>query len=152
MSTTKRGRILVTDDEPEIREFMQQLLSAEGYEIATACDGSECIRMAMQFNPDLVLMDFKMPKMDGLEATRLLRQQPAARNVRIIIMTTFDTREQLEASIIAGADDFLAKPINLTELQVRVRSIFKVKNMTDEVERLGAYIKSIETLRAQAAL
>ena len=152
MSDVKRGRILVADDEPRIREFLYQILTAEGFEVITAADGEESVRLAIAEKPDLLLTDSKMPKMDGIESCRQLRANAATRQIRIIVMTTFDTREHLEESILAGADDFLAKPLNLTELQVRVRSNFKVKNMADEVERLGAYIKSVETLRQQAAL
>ena len=148
MSEEKKSKILVVDDEPNIREFLHSVLTEDGYEVITASDGLEALSIAVEQQPDLVLLDIMMPNLDGMETCRRLRAQPATRNVRIIILTAYNQRERLEESIRAGADDFLGKPVDLTELRVRIRSMLKVKDMTDEAERLEAYIQSMKSLRA----
>jgi two-component system cell cycle response regulator len=147
----KKPKVLCVDDEPSIRELLHHLLTAEGYEVVTAGDGMEALAVAQKEQPDLILLDIMMPKLDGMETCRRLRQEPATRNVRVIILTAYDMRERLEEAITAGADDFLGKPIDLTELRIRVRSMLSVKSMQDEVERLEAYIKSMKDLRAHPA-
>ncbi|MEI6085530.1 MAG: response regulator [Verrucomicrobiota bacterium] len=88
--------------------------------------------------------------MDDLETCRQIRANPATSQTRIIILTAYDSRDRLEESIVAGADDFLGKPVDLTELQVRINSMLKVKDLQDEAERLEAYIKSMHDLRPPA--
>jgi putative two-component system response regulator len=151
MSEGKRTKILVVDDEPALRELMHQLLTEQGHVAVTAADGREALAVAERERPDLILLDIAMPVLDGLETCRQLRARPATRDIRIIMMTAYDSRDRLEDSIVAGADDFIGKPVNLTELQVRIGSMLKVKDMADEVARLEAYIKSLDQLRAQAA-
>ena len=92
-----------------------------------------------------------MPSLNGMETCKRLRERPTTRNIRIIILTAYDTRDRLEEAIAAGADDFLGKPIDLTELRIRVRSMLRVKDMHDEADRLEAYIKSMKALRAGVA-
>ena len=147
MSDTTKSTILVVDDEPYIREFLHQVLTDEGYRVVTAGDGAEALVVAEHEKPDLILLDIRMPNLDGMEACQELRKRPVTKNCRIIMLTAFDTRDRLEESIVAGADDFLGKPVDLTELQVRVRSMLKVKDMADEVDRLEAYIKAMQDLR-----
>jgi DNA-binding response OmpR family regulator len=151
MSEAKQTKILVVDDEPSIREFLYQILTDEGHEVFTAGDGREALPIAVEKQPDLILLDIAMPNMNGMETCRQLRERPTTRHIRIIMLTAYDSRDRLEESIVAGADDFLGKPVNLAELQVRIGSMLKVKDMQDEVERLEAYIKSMNDLRAQAA-
>jgi len=146
-----KTKILVVDDEPSIREFLHEILTDEGHQVFTASDGREALLMAVKEQPDLILLDIMMPHMDGMETCRQLRERPTTRHIRIIMLTAYDSRDRLEESIVAGADDFLGKPVNLAELQVRVGSMLKVKDMQDEVERLEAYIKSMNDLRAHPA-
>jgi putative two-component system response regulator len=150
MANTVVAKILVVDDEPYIREFLHQVLTDDGYTVVTAGDGEEALLVAEREKPDLILLDIKMPKLDGMATCQELRKRPVTKNCRIIMLTAFDTRDRLEESIVSGADDFLGKPVDLTELQVRVRSMLKVKDMADEVDRLEAYIKSMKDLREQA--
>jgi DNA-binding response OmpR family regulator len=152
MADPRKPKILVTDDEVYIREFLHQVLTDEGYEVVTAADGVEALVVAEREKPDLILLDIKMPNLDGLDTCKELRKRPVTKNCRIIMLTAFDTRDRLEESIVAGADDFLGKPVDLTELQVRVRSMLKVKDMADEVDRLEAYIKSMQELRDRSSV
>jgi DNA-binding response OmpR family regulator len=150
MSDTKPAKILVVDDEPAIREYLKMVLTEQGYTVLTAPDGREALPLAVQEQPDLILLDIFMPYLDGIETLKRLRERPTTRNLRVIILTAYDTRDRLEDSIVAGADDFLSKPINLTELRIRVSSMLKVKGMTDEVERLETYINSMKEMRRGA--
>ena len=151
MSDAKKSKILVVDDEPYIREFLRSVLTDEGYEVITASDGREALPIAVTEQPNLILLDIMMPDLNGMETCKQLRERPTTRNIRIIMLTGYDTRDRLEESILAGADDFLGKPVDITELRIRVRSMLKVNDMNDEVERLAAYITSMKELRASSA-
>jgi len=142
-----RARILVVDDEAAIRDYETALLSELGHEVLTAADGAEALRLAREKQPHLVLLDIMMPELSGIEVCRQLRADPRTRDIRVIVVSAVDAKRALEESIIAGADDFLAKPIHALELMVRVRSILRVRNITDEEERLEAYVKNLQAMR-----
>jgi CheY-like chemotaxis protein len=142
-----RARILVVDDEPAIREYVTSLLSELGHEILVAADGVEALRLARERQPHLVLLDIMMPELSGIEVCRQLRADPRTREIRVIVVSAVDAKRALEESIIAGADDFLAKPIHALELMVRVRSILRVRNIPDDEERLEAYVKNLQAMR-----
>ncbi len=142
-----RARILVVDDEPAIREYETTLLSELGHEVLVAADGAEALELARTKQPHLVLLDIMMPELSGIEVCRQLRADPRTRDIRVIVVSAVDAKRALEESIIAGADDFLAKPIHALELMVRVRSILRVRNIPDEEERLEAYVKNLQAMR-----
>ena len=142
-----RARILVVDDEAAIREYETSLLSELGHEVLAAADGAEALRLARERRPHLVLLDIMMPELSGIEVCRQLRADPRTRDVRIIMVSAVDAKRALEESIIAGADDFLAKPVHALELMVRVRSILRVRNIPDDGERLEAYVKNLQVMR-----
>ncbi|MGO9244017.1 MAG: response regulator [Verrucomicrobiia bacterium] len=142
-----RARILVVDDEPAIREYETALLSELGHEVLVAADGTEALELARAQRPHLVLLDIMMPELSGIEVCRQLRADPRTRDIRVIVVSAVDAKRALEESIIAGADDFLAKPIHALELMVRVRSILRVRNIPDEEERLEAYVKNLQAMR-----
>ncbi len=151
MSAANKPKILCVDDEPSIRELLHRVLTDDGYQVITAGDGHQALAIAAEQRPDLILLDIMMPGLNGMDTCRQLRAQPATRNIRTIILTAYDQRDRLEESIAAGADDFLGKPIDLTELRVRVRAMLRVKDMSDEVERLEAYIRSMQSLRGASS-
>ncbi len=142
-----RARILVVDDEAPIREYESGLLAELGHEVLTASDGVEAVRIAREQQPDLLLLDIMMPEMSGIEVCQQLRADPRTRHIRIIVVSGLDSKRALEESIIAGADDFLAKPIHALELMVRVRSILRVRHIADEEKRLEAYVKNLQAMR-----
>jgi len=142
-----RARILIVDDEAAIREYETSLLSELGHEVLVAADGVEALRLAYDKRPHLVLLDIMMPEFSGIDVCRQLRADPRTRDIRIIMVSAVDAKRALEESIIAGADDFLAKPVNALELMVRVRSILRVRNIPDEEERLEAYVKNLQAMR-----
>ncbi len=102
--------ILVAEDHPDSREAMGALLKAFGFQVLLAVDGVEAIDLARRNVPDLILMDIMMPTLDGLEATRRLRDFPETRRIPIITLTALD--QARDKALDAGANDFLAKPIN----------------------------------------
>ena len=150
MVQERKAKILAVDDEAYIREFLHSVLSDDGYEVLTADDGLTALPMAVEHQPDLILLDIMMPGLNGMETCKRLRERPTTRNIRVIILTAYDQRERLEESITCGADDFLGKPIDTTELRIRVKAMLKVRDMQDEVDRLEAYINSMKSLRQEA--
>ncbi|MBX0330669.1 response regulator [Oscillochloris sp. ZM17-4] len=118
--------ILVADDEPVARELITNYLARDGHELHMATNGIECLRVAREILPDLILLDVMMPRMDGLETCRQLRADPLLAEVPVVIISTLDDRTSRLNGIAAGADDFLTKPIDSLELRVRVSSIVRL--------------------------
>jgi putative two-component system response regulator len=118
--------ILVADDEPVARELITNYLARDGHSLHTATNGVECLRLAREILPDLILLDVMMPTMDGLETCRRLRADPLLAEVPVVIISTLDDRNSRLAGHAAGADDFLTKPIDSLELRVRVQSIVRL--------------------------
>ena len=118
-------RILVVDDELDIREFVQYNLVKEGYEVACATNGREAVAMAGEFRPHLILMDMMMPEMDGREACRILRATPATAKTMIVFLSAVCEEESLVECYEAGADDYITKPVSMRVLCSRVGAIEK---------------------------
>jgi len=118
--------ILVADDEPVARELINNYLARDGHKLHMATNGIECLRMARELLPDLILLDVMMPRMDGLETCQQIRADPLLAEVPVLIISTLDDRNSRLNGIQAGADDFLTKPIDSLELRVRVGSIVRL--------------------------
>lgn len=118
--------IVVADDEPVARELIASYLARDGHQIHTATNGLECLHLAREILPDLILLDVMMPTMDGLEACQHIRSDPLLAEVPVLIISTLDDRTSRLNGINAGADDFLTKPIDSLELRVRVQSIVRL--------------------------
>ena len=116
------GRILVVDDEPQIRRIMRTTLTTAGYEVEDAKTGEEALQKVRQYRPDLVLLDINMPGMGGLEACRELRADP---NVAIVMLTVHNTEAAKVEALDAGADDFVTKPFSTPELLARIRAVLR---------------------------
>lgn len=119
----ERMKVLVVDDEQAVRESLRRSLSFNGYEVHLAEDGVEALKVISQQQPDLVILDVMMPKMDGLEVCRTLRSTGYDRP--ILILTAKDGVSERVAGLDAGADDYLPKPFALEELLARVRSLLR---------------------------
>ena len=146
--TERQAKILVADDEELIRTLEEQVLTRLGHKILQAGDGETALAMAREELPDLILLDLLMPGLSGIEVCKRLRADHQTREIRIIVVTGMDSKVALEESIIAGADDFLAKPIDVLELGVRVRSMLRTHNIHDDQKWLEAYVKNLQQLRA----
>ncbi len=116
------GRVLVVDDEPQIRRVMRMTLTAQGYETVEARSGEEALEQFREHRPDLVLLDLNMPGMGGLETCRLLR---TGSEVPIIILTVRNTEEEKVQALDAGADDYVTKPFGMSELLARIRAALR---------------------------
>jgi len=119
----RKSTILIADDEPSARDTLEALLFREGYDLAFASDGPEALAKATQLSPDLILLDVMMPGMDGFEVCQRLRANPLLAEVPVIMVTALGDRDSRLRGIDAGADDFVSKPLDKTELQARVRTI-----------------------------
>lgn len=126
-------RILVVDDELDIREFVQYNLAKEGYDVACASNGSEALTVAAEFRPHLVLMDMMMPEMDGRAACRALRANPATARTMIVFLSAVCEEESLVDCYEAGADDYITKPVSMKVLCSRVAAIRKRIESGDRV-------------------
>lgn len=124
-SSNKIRKVLVVDDDSDIVELLTYNLKKEGYEVMTAYDGKEAVKCAKTFLPDLILLDIMMPKMDGVEACRLLRDDPAMTETYIIFLTARAEEYSEVAAFDAGANDYLTKPIRPRALMSRIQSIFQ---------------------------
>ena len=118
-------RILVVDDELDIREFVTYNLLREGYEVACAVNGREALEKAVEFRPHIILMDMMMPEMDGREACRALRANPATAKMMIVFLSAVCEEESLVECYEAGADDYITKPVSMKVLCSRVGAICK---------------------------
>jgi len=116
------GRILVVDDQPQIRRFMRTTLAGAGYEVGDAKTGEEALERVREFRPDLVLLDVNMPGMGGLAACREIRTDT---NVAIIMLTVRNSEGDKVAALDAGADDFVTKPFSTPELLARIRAALR---------------------------
>jgi adenylate cyclase len=128
------AKILVVDDTARNVKLLADLLSAKGYHASTALSGREALASMDADPPDLVLLDVVMPEMSGYEVCCAIRANPATRMLPVIMVTALDPGEERVKGIDAGADDFLAKPINQAELLARVKSLLRIKELHDTVQ------------------
>ena len=135
MSTTKH-KILIVDDEPDIRELIEYNLKKEGYQVYTASNGQEGVIEAKRVLPDLIILDIMMPKMDGIEACRILRTMNEFKNTFMVFLTARSEEYSEIAGFNVGADDYIAKPIKPRALTSRINAILKrnIHSIEAEVE------------------
>src|SRR5687768_13226619 len=142
-------RILVVDDQRTNAEMVAGLLRNLGYEIDIAQDGAEALRLVDAQAPDLVVSDILMPGMDGYELCRRLRASSATALLPVILVTSAEAQSERIKGVEAGADDFLAKPVNWPELFGRVKRLLQVKALQDEIKDLNAKLE--QRVRDQVA-
>lgn len=116
-------RILVVEDNERNLKLVRDVLRHAGYEVIEARSGEQGVELAAECSPDLVLMDLQLPQMDGTEALRLLRDNPATREVPVIAVTAFAMKDDRERAIRAGFDGYLEKPISVRALPDQVRGL-----------------------------
>ena len=124
MSTAKH-KILIVDDEPDIRELIEYNLKKEGYQVYTATNGQEAVTEAKRVLPDLIILDIMMPKMDGIEACRILRTMNEFKNTFMVFLTARSEEYSEIAGFNVGADDYIAKPIKPRALTSRINAILR---------------------------
>ncbi|HVO85234.1 MAG TPA: response regulator [Syntrophobacteria bacterium] len=138
-------KVLVVDDEEQIRELLREFLVGAGYEVLVAANGEEAIEVAQRERPHLILLDIRMPELDGVETCVRLKTHEKTRSIPVIIATAFG--DTLAEALDAGADDFVSKPFQLEEIGLRIRSLLRVRHLTNELERAAAYIGELHKQR-----
>ena len=128
------NKILIVDDEPFNLDLLEQELADYDYVIERAADGVEALEKTESFAPDLLLLDYMMPKMNGIEVAQLLKQNERHKGIPIILLTAKATQEDKVAGLDAGADDYVTKPFDSVELLARVRAMLRLKSMHDTLE------------------
>ena len=130
-------RILVVDDTPANVHILKLRLAAQGYDVLTAADGEEALAAARESQPDLILLDVMMPKVDGLEVCRQLRADPSFPFTPIIMVTAKADPKDVVAGLEAGGDEYLTKPVDQIALVARVKSMLRIKELHDSVEAMA---------------
>jgi CheY-like chemotaxis protein/HPt (histidine-containing phosphotransfer) domain-containing protein len=129
----KPARILVVDDEDRNRRLLVAILDAEGYAVLEAADGAQALDLALQDPPDIVLLDVMMPDMDGYEVARALKAHDLTKAIPIVMITALDDRESRLRGLEAGAEEFVSKPVDRSELRIRVRNLVRIKHIMTEL-------------------
>lgn len=141
------SRILVVDDVPVNIQLLVTYLAAEGYDVVSAKDGYDAMKAVKEHQPDLILLDVMMPKMNGFKVCEVIKSDDATKFIPVILVTALNELEDKVKGMNSGADDFLAKPFNKLELLVRVRSLLRIKHLHDELQE-----KVIELQRTKEEL
>lgn len=134
-------KILVADDEQEIRDLLGSFLKSQGYEVVLASDGNQALQLAEKENPDAMILDVRMPGLDGLEVCKRLKEHEQTRLIPVIFITGFEDNKMEALNI--GGDDFVNKPFDMAEISIRVRSVLRIRHLTNELERAVAYIEEL---------
>lgn len=137
------GRILVVDDSPDNVEIVATRLRFVGFEVESAEEGEEAIRMVEERSPDLILLDVMLPGMDGYEVARRIKNNDDLPFIPIILVTARDSTADKVTGLDAGADDYLTKPVNFPELEARVRSMLRIKRLQDELEEKNKELEQL---------
>ena len=128
------SRILYVEDHPAQRDIMAQMLELNGYEVAVASDGIEGVEQARSWSPDLILMDLRMPRMDGFEAIRELRREPGTADIPIIAISAWASAKHKDRAMESGANDHFTKPVELPRLLEAINR-FLPEQETPETQR-----------------
>ncbi len=141
---SQANHVLIADDNEANVELLDAFLSEIDCETAFAVDGQDTLTKVAEFKPDLILLDIMMPKLSGFEVCKKLKGDSATSKIMILMVTALNERGDIERAVAAGGDDFLSKPVNKVELLKRVENMLKLKDVSDEVERLRQYIQRME--------
>src|SRR5581483_489492 len=124
-AAVRPARILIADDDPQGVELLEAYLAGTDYDVQTSADGEDTLCKVRDWQPDLILLDIMMPKISGFEVCKRLRAEAATRDIVVMMITALDQPSDIDRAVEAGTNDFLTKPINKTELLLRVRSALK---------------------------
>jgi putative two-component system response regulator len=134
------GTILAVDDQAENLELLEALLTEEGYDVVLAADGEKALAYMAEGQPDCIILDIMMPRLDGYEVCTRLKADPRTQFVPIVMLTALSAVEDKVRGLEAGADDFLNKPVRREELLARVRSLVRIKRLRDELDSSASII------------
>jgi len=136
--------VLVVDDNRPNRELLQAYLEDVDCRAVPARDGIEALGIIAKNPPDLILLDVMMPKMSGFEVCKKIKNDPKTTDIPVIMVTALNEFGDIERGLDCGTDDFLSKPVNKLELLARVRTMLKLKHLTDKLDRTLTYLREIE--------
>ena len=137
-------KILIADDNQQNAELLEAHLDGTGYDTRIAVNGEDTLKAAREWSPDVVLLDVMMPKLSGFEVCKRLRADPATTAAGVLMVTALDQPTDVERAVDAGTDDFLSKPINKTELLLRVKALLAALPEADPVGRGLAYVRRVQ--------
>ncbi|MBM4102974.1 MAG: response regulator [Planctomycetes bacterium] len=136
--------VLVVDDNEQNLELIVAYLEDVECQIISASNGMDALDIIQRKTPDLVLLDVMMPKISGFEVCRRIKNNPQTAEVPVIMVTALNELADIEKAINSGTDDFLSKPVNKWELITRVKTMLRLKHLTDRLERTLAYLSEVE--------
>ena len=139
-----RARILIAEDNPEGAELLEAFLDGADYDIEVAGDGDDTLKKVQAFNPDLILLDVMMPKISGFEVCKRLKAKPETRDIVILMITALDQHHDIDRAVEVGTNDFLTKPINKTELLLRIKAALASRQYKDPLDQTLAYIEGVQ--------
>jgi len=142
--------VLVVDDNQQNLELLQAYLEDMDCQTIPAHDGLEALAIISKYPPDLILLDVMMPKMSGFEVCKRIKNDPKTDDIPVIMVTALNEFGDIERGIDSGTDDFISKPVNKLELLTRVKTMLKLKHLSDKLERTLAYLSEVEK-QAQTA-
>lgn len=137
------GTVLAVDDDPGTLESLGDALGELGYDVWQALDGESALMLAREHQPDVMLLDVVMPGLDGFEVCRGIKADPKTRLIPVIFLTGFEGREAKIRGLDSGASDFLSKPVDLAELEVRVRNLVRFRRLTEELDSAEQLLFSV---------
>lgn len=137
-------RILIADDNQQNAELLEAHLDGGGFETKIVTDGEDTLAAARAWTPDLILLDVMMPKLSGFEVCQRLRANPATHDIAVLMVTALDQPTDVERAVDVGTDDFITKPINKSELLLRVRAMLESRSKPNDLERTLDYIGRVQ--------
>lgn len=137
-------RILIADDNQPNAELLEAHLDGTGFDTRIVTNGEDTLTAARDWKPDLILLDVMMPKLSGFEVCQRLRADPTTRGITVLMVTALDQPTDIEKAVDAGTDDFITKPINKTELLLRVRAALESRAYESDTDRTLAYIGRVQ--------
>lgn len=137
-------KILIADDNQANCELLEAYLADLDCDVEIAEDGQQTLEKISSFQPDLILLDVMMPKLNGFEVCKKIKENPETSRIMVLMVTALNELGDIERAVAAGTDDFLSKPVQKIELLKRIENMLRLKDVTDEVERLRRYIEGME--------
>lgn len=141
---SETNKILIADDNESNIELLEAYLAERDCRIERALDGQQTLDLVASFQPDLILLDIMMPKLNGFEVCERLKHDQSTSQIMILMVTALNELGDIERAVAAGTDDFLSKPVQKLELLKRVDNMLRLKDVSDENERLRCYIDEMQ--------
>jgi two-component system cell cycle response regulator len=139
-----QSTVLIVDDNPQNVELLLAFLESLPVKLVTALDGVDALEKVKKHNPDLILLDIMMPRMSGFAVCERLKNDPATKDIQILMVTALNELGDIEKASECGTDDFISKPVNKFELLTRVKSLLRVRHLKSELERALTYLNEVE--------